>query len=261
MREAKIAECEGTAADTITTPSCELAFEAAPSQSADDWLTSCPAGCEFKLEDDFVPLICLMVGVMVLVLVHLVAFLVSTSDRYVTKSRKDTVVKQWMSLQQGSSSMHSAAVAKAEDNAEHAARALLAKTHLRYRLFPDHQSAAANHLKKSLQKSAAGSFVRALEKKAVYITEDEAFGPSNVQQSGFSTDGKQWYGAYVCESEMTGVISGEHVVKFNIKKDGRLGGHIDLLGKRHIEIYVPCVRIFTLTVRRAWLAWLGHPAL
>ena len=68
------------------------------------------AGCKEEIEPDFVPLICLLVGILTLVLLHLVAFLISTSDRYVTKTLKEKTVKKWMSLHQGTASMHAAAV-------------------------------------------------------------------------------------------------------------------------------------------------------
>ena len=124
-REASIATCKGKAIDTITTPSCELAFDAAVSKSAEDPKT-CPTGCEsepflycvympaidrsliprpcntcrrltdrtiiagvFELEDDFVPLICLMCGVMLLVLIQLAiiaSYIVYTCRRLIDLS-------------------------------------------------------------------------------------------------------------------------------------------------------------------------------
>lgn len=139
-----------------------------------------------ELEADYVPLVCLLAGVLTLVLLHLVAYLVSTSDRYVTKSLKEKTVKKWMSLHSGTASLHSAAVEKAEENAEHAARVLLARTQMRYRLFPDHASEAANNLKNMLARSAAGSFAKTLEKQIVYISEDSAFEHTGIFRDGFS---------------------------------------------------------------------------
>jgi hypothetical protein len=70
------------------------------------------------------------------------------------------------------------------------------------------------------------------EKQSVYISEDAAFGNTGIFQSGFTKAKNVWHAAYVCESETTGVTSAEHVVKFNLKKDGRIGGHLDLMGRR-----------------------------
>ena len=141
-----------------------------------------------ELEPDLVPFVCLLAGVLGLVLLHLVSYLVSTSDRFVTKALKEKTVKKWMSLHSGTASLHSAAVEKAEENAEHAARVLLARTQLRYRLFPDHASVAANNVKQMLARSAAGSFAKALEKQLPYITEEEAFARTGIFRDGFSKD-------------------------------------------------------------------------
>ena len=186
-REAQIGSCTGKALDPITTPSCQLALENAASRAADN-SKACPAGCKMELEPDLVPFVCLLAGVLGLVLLHLVSYLVSTSDRFVTKALKEKTVKKWMSLHSGTASLHSAAVEKAEENAEHAARVLLARTQLRYRLFPDHASVAANNVKQMLARSAAGSFAKALEKQLPYITEEEAFARTGIFRDGFSKD-------------------------------------------------------------------------
>lgn len=180
-----IESCTGKALDPITTPSCQVALESAGSRSADN-VKACPAGCKMELEADFMPLICLMVGVLTLILLHLVAYMVATSDRYVTKALKEQTVKKWLSLHSGTASLHATAVEQAEENAEHAARVLLARTQMRYRLFPDHGSAAANNVKKMLARSAAGAFAQSLENHAAYLTENEAFCESGILKSGFS---------------------------------------------------------------------------
>ena len=53
-------------------------------------------------------------------------------------------------------------------------------------------------------------------------------------EDGFSNRGDQvnWRVSYVCESDKTEVVSGEHVAKFTLHKEGRIGGHLDLLGRR-----------------------------
>ena len=83
-----------------------------------------------------------------------------------------------------------------------------------------------------LARSAAGSLAKSLENQLVYITDTQAFEHTGVSGSGFSKDRNVWHAAYVCESIDTGVMSAEHVVKFALKKDGSLGGHLDLLGRR-----------------------------
>ncbi len=186
-REAQIGSCTGKALDPITTPSCQLALENAASRSAEN-TKACPTGCKLELEPDLVPFVCLLAGVLGLVLLHLVAYLVSTSDRYVTKTLKEKTVKKWMSLHSGTASLHSAAIEKAEENAEHAARVLLARTQMRYRLFPDHATEAANNMKKMLARSAAGSFAKALESQLAYITEEDAFARAGIFRDGFSKD-------------------------------------------------------------------------
>merc|ERR1711968_399943 len=95
---------------------------------------------------------------------------------------------------------------------------------MRYRLFPDHASEAANNLKNMLARSAAGSFAKALEKQIVYISEDAAFEHTGIFRDGFSKNRNIWHAAYVCESVDTGVTSAEHVVKFALKRMDDLAG-------------------------------------
>ena len=252
-----IVACAGTATDRIAVPSCVLAFERSRQQGCTGQPGQpgqgncnpgvCPAGCTSTPKKDLTPLMMLLVGVMVIALAHLVWYAESTSDRGVAKRRKQNVVKQWMSLQHGNDSAHAVAVKKKDENANKFGGLLLARMRMRYHLFPDHGHAAAAHVKESLglvkpgrsrgsgsDDSGSDSDSEGTSTKTTYISDVEAFAASDLMEDGFSNRGDQvnWRVSYVCESDKTDVVSGEHVAKFTLHKEGRIGGHLDLLGRR-----------------------------